>query len=199
MATVDLTVAADLSALRKQLGEIPGIGADAAAKMTAEPQQVDPRRRGRQQEGHRSQQGRRRQSRRRGASRRQQGEERDRADGRGGWRPGKQRGQARRRARSPGARPRVGGYGCGRHRGRWRGGRALRGSPGYGTRHRGSCRSANRRGARRRHRRLRALFQGAGPGDRASRIFSTVRINDWSIRSTRYGMPSWTSWWPAVR
>jgi len=36
MATVDLTVAADLSALRSELGKIPGIGADAAAKMTAE-------------------------------------------------------------------------------------------------------------------------------------------------------------------
>ena len=36
MATVDLTVAADLSALRRQLAEIPGIGADAATKMAAE-------------------------------------------------------------------------------------------------------------------------------------------------------------------
>lgn len=36
MATVDLTVAADLSSLRKQLAEIPGIGADAAAKMASE-------------------------------------------------------------------------------------------------------------------------------------------------------------------
>lgn len=36
MATVDLTVAADLSALRKQLGDIPGLSADAATKMTAE-------------------------------------------------------------------------------------------------------------------------------------------------------------------
>jgi hypothetical protein len=36
MATVDLTVAADLSSLRRQLAEIPGIGADAATKMAAE-------------------------------------------------------------------------------------------------------------------------------------------------------------------
>ena len=36
MATVDLTVAADLSALRSELGKIPGIGAEAAFKMTAE-------------------------------------------------------------------------------------------------------------------------------------------------------------------
>jgi hypothetical protein len=36
MATVDLTVAADLSALRRQLAEIPGISADAATKMAAE-------------------------------------------------------------------------------------------------------------------------------------------------------------------
>jgi hypothetical protein len=36
MATVDLTVAADLSALRRQLAEIKGIGADAATKMAAE-------------------------------------------------------------------------------------------------------------------------------------------------------------------
>lgn len=36
MATVDLTVAADLSALRRELAEIPGIGADAAAKMASE-------------------------------------------------------------------------------------------------------------------------------------------------------------------
>ena len=36
MATVDLTVAADLSALRRQLAEIPGLSADAATKMSAE-------------------------------------------------------------------------------------------------------------------------------------------------------------------
>ena len=36
MATVDLTVAADLSALRKQLAEVPGLTADAAARMTSE-------------------------------------------------------------------------------------------------------------------------------------------------------------------
>jgi len=36
MAEVNLTVAADLSALRKQLESIPGLSADAAAKMTAE-------------------------------------------------------------------------------------------------------------------------------------------------------------------
>jgi hypothetical protein len=36
MATVDLTVAADLSALRRQLAEIPGLTADAATKMSAE-------------------------------------------------------------------------------------------------------------------------------------------------------------------
>ena len=36
MATVDLTVAADLSALRRQPAEIPGLSADAATKMSAE-------------------------------------------------------------------------------------------------------------------------------------------------------------------
>ena len=36
MAEVNLTVAADLSALRKQLESIPGLSADAAAKMTSE-------------------------------------------------------------------------------------------------------------------------------------------------------------------
>jgi trimeric autotransporter adhesin len=36
MATVDLTVAADLSALRRQLETIPGLSADAATRMTAE-------------------------------------------------------------------------------------------------------------------------------------------------------------------